>query len=120
MCSQVTNATSLIINKAYDVIGNETTTIVEYTATGTGLNFIGEPVEGTVSGIGISNIFEQNNTSEAIEKSISFTFGGLTQSTTITHYPYMDLEKACMYVEALEDGLVVQCSKKIKYLIPDQ
>lgn len=119
-CAQVTNATSLVINKAYDVIGNETTTVVEYTATGTGLNFIGEAVEGTITGIGISNTFEHNNSSEAVEKSISFTFGGLTQSTTITHYPYMDLEKACMYVEALEDGLVVQCSKKIKYLIPDQ
>lgn len=94
----ISECTSLIITSAKDVVGNATTTKVQYRAVVNGTRYNGEYVTGVVvTGTGTSNEFPQNTSSNAITREISFTLGGRTATTTITHKKYRDLRIICTY-----------------------
>ena len=80
-----TECTSLTI-LADDVIGNNTTTKIYWTAITNGINSMtGEDMTGIeVSGIATSESFPQNTSeTETVEREISFTYMGVTATTTI-------------------------------------
>lgn len=78
--------------EADDTEGRMTTTTVRYTAVTNGMTFNDVAVSGvTVTGEGISNTFEPNtSTTESIEREVSFTYLGMTATTTITLSPYIE------------------------------
>ena len=117
--AKLTTCTELTITKAYDVIGNDTITFVEYTATGTGVDYNGNTIEGTytVTGTAYSDPFTQNTSSESITKTIYFTYCGMTASTTITQGPWQDPDTTFVYIDALEDGLTIGYTNTLKYQI---
>lgn len=83
---EATECTSLIIT-ADDVRGKATETVIRYTAITNGYSgTTGEQVMGVpVKGTAISEPFSQNtSTTESIEIDISFTYLGVTATTTIT------------------------------------
>ena len=80
-----TECISLTIT-ADDVIGNETTTNIHYTATCNGIDYKGNNVTGFVKeGTAISSEFPQNTSeTDTVERTITFEFLGVTASTVIT------------------------------------
>ena len=77
--------TSLQIT-ADDVIGDDTTTLIHYTATCNGVNdYTGESIEGVeLKGDVRSEKFEQNNTGAPRQVTISYNYLGQTATTEIT------------------------------------
>jgi hypothetical protein len=73
--AKFTSYTELVIDQAYDAIGNDTITPVKYTATGTGVDYNDNAVEGvlTITDIAYSDAFTPNTSSESITKTISIT-----------------------------------------------
>lgn len=70
---------------ANDVNGRATQTIVHYEANVNMHMNNGDIIEKTLSGTSVSNTFPQNTSeTESIEREISFTFYGMTATTTIT------------------------------------
>ena len=82
--------TSLTIT-ADDVIGNNTTTTIYYTAVTNGVDGWGEYKSEIITGTAISDEFPQNtSTTESIERTVSFTYLGQTATTTITQGPFIE------------------------------
>ena len=76
--------TSLTI-AAEDVSGRDTTTIITYTAVVNGYDANNNPVTVTITGTVISEPFPQNTSeTETIIRTISYTYMGVTATTTIT------------------------------------
>ena len=77
---------------ANGVIGRATSTKVYYTAITNGVNLKGEQVENIkIIGEGISNPFPQNPSyTETVERTVSYTYLGVTATTTITQGVFVD------------------------------
>lgn len=102
-----TECTSLNII-ADNVDGRSIKTNIHWTATVNGENiFTGEYCGGVVlNGTVISDTFPQNvSETETVERTISFTYMGVTATTKIVHGVWLNY----FGVEALEDGLTVTC-----------
>jgi hypothetical protein len=76
---------SLVIT-ANDVRGEDTTTLIYYTALANGVDSMGNPLTNiTVTGTTVSNVFPQNTSeTKTVERVITFEYLGMTASTTIT------------------------------------
>ena len=85
--------------EADDVVGNNTTTAVRFTAVINGTSWRGEYVEGiTINGLATSEAFPKNeSTTDSVTREVSFTYFGVTATTTITQGPYVDYEISCKY-----------------------
>lgn len=84
--------------QADDVIGNKTTTKIKCTAVINGVNLKGEQVENVVFNFTDSITFPKNeSTTDSITREISYTFLGVTATTTITQMPYIDNSIVCNY-----------------------
>ena len=77
---------------ANDVTCRATSTKVYYTAITNGVNLKGEQVENIkIIGEGISNPFPQNPSyTETVERTVSYTYLGVTATTTITQGVFVD------------------------------
>ena len=77
---------------ANGVTGRATSTEVYYTAITNGVNLKGEQVENIkIIGEGISNPFPQNPSyTETVERTVSYTYLGVTATTTITQGVFVD------------------------------
>lgn len=85
---------------ADDVIGNKTNTTLHVVAICNGVTRIkGEPVKDvTVEFTTVSPLFEQNTSvSDTIEREITFTYFGMTATTSFNHLPYIDYKIKCKY-----------------------
>lgn len=80
-----TECTSLNIT-ADHVIGNATTTTIYYTAITNGVDISGEVITNqSISGVATSENFPQNTSlTDTIERTITYTYMGITATTTIT------------------------------------
>ena len=93
-----TECTSLSIT-ANNVMWDETTTTICYTATVNGVDSLGNIITGVViTGTTGSEEFEKNHTYETIERVVTFEFMGVTATTTISQI------KNYLRFVALEDG----------------
>ena len=97
-----TECTSLAIT-ADDVSGRKTTTTIHYTAITNGIdNLTGETLTNVeVTGDVVSDEFPQNTSyTDTVERTISFTYLGVTATTTITQGVWVDQS----YTLDLNDG----------------
>ena len=83
--------TNLVIT-ASDVNGRATSTIISYEATTNGVDENGNTVLNILNtGISISDTFPQNTSyTDTVEREISFTYMGVTATTTITQGVWVD------------------------------
>lgn len=91
---------------ADDVTGNQESTTIHWTAIVDGINNVngGNISNFTVTGTAESAIFGQNTSeTETITREISFTYVGVTATTTITQ----DVFVPEMYIEAIDDLTVI-------------
>lgn len=79
---------------AEGVNGRKTTTTVYYEAITNGVNSSGEVVSDIIiTGIGTSSEFEQNESyTDAVERTVTFEFMGVTATTTITQGVWIDTD----------------------------
>lgn len=104
---------------ADDVLGRATYTNIYYTAEVEGLLDTGEPHTAILTGTDISKKFEKNmSTTEVVNKSIDYTYMGVTATTTIIQDIYVDICDGYLTINALEDGLTAKLSRNtIEYCI---
>jgi hypothetical protein len=80
---------------ADDVAGRSTTTKIYWTAEVEGVNDEGNNLTVTLTGTDTSESFPQNtSTTDTIERTISYTYMGVTATTTITQGIWKDMEYA--------------------------
>jgi hypothetical protein len=87
-----TECTSLVIT-ADDVGGRKTNTIIHYTAITNGIDAMtGDTLTGVVmTGEAVSEEFPQNTSyNDTVERTLSYTYMGVTATTTITHGVWTD------------------------------
>jgi hypothetical protein len=111
-----TECTSLTIT-ADNVMGNETTTVIHYTAICNGMDYKGNTVTGIVKeGTSISAEFPQNTSeTETVERTITFEFMGVTASTNITQGIWVDYSKQHLTFKAIEDSTFKLTSTACRY-----
>ena len=75
---------------ADDISGKETSTTVYYTATVKGLDDGGNTITKTITGTDTVEVGQNTSTTNGVTKTVSYTYMGVTATTTITQDPWVD------------------------------
>ena len=76
--------------EAVDISGKETSTTVYYTATVKGLDDGGNTITKTITGTDTVEVGQNTSTTNSVTKTVSYTYMGVTATTTITQDPFLD------------------------------
>ena len=74
--------------EADDISGKETSTTVYYTATVKGLDGDGNTITKTITGTDTVEVGQNTSTTNSVTKTVSYTYMGVTATTTITQRVY--------------------------------
>lgn len=75
---------------AGDISGRNSTTTVYYTATVKGLDENGSTITKTITGTDTVEVGQNTSTTNSVTKTVSYTYMGVTATTTITQGPWVD------------------------------
>lgn len=103
--------------EADDIIGNMTSTKVRCVAVVNGITFNGERVEGvTIEFTVTSDEFEMNESeTESVIREITYTYLGVTASTTITQGPFKDICYSVDLNEQWRESTTVANPDRVRY-----
>ena len=76
--------------EADDILGKQSSTTVYYTATVKGLDDDGNTITKTITGEDAVEVGQNTSTTNSVTKTVSYTYMGVTATTTITQGPWVD------------------------------